>query len=1282
MNQHTIDEFETIAGYTVDEAISDGALIEVAPAEPEPAAEVVRPLSEISSLDGYLASFGKTLGKKAVTSLRPLHVPNVSPIQEMDDLLRDPFDCQRHVIAAGVQLLNANGSGFICGEMGTGKTLLAMSAVFKHAQQARSKGGSNGNFRCLILCPDHLIGKWKREIEETIPDAKVYYFGALSKDEANARKKDDGKTGQRPAINDLLNLLDRRDGNRWSKPNGAEYYVIGRNQGKWFPEWLGISDPYKGYSGKLVETPTSSRNIIVDQVLVKDENGNNVPDGNGGLKKKCVTDRVFSCPKCGNVIRDKKGVPVSASTLSKNKMTCEGRYLQQMSRDHGDKQNGLDVISPMPEKYKDRTNGVITIGKNKYKVMTCGEPLWWFTSKPYRFSLARLVQKKFRRFFKYLIIDECHEQQSDESAQSMAASKLIGSVDHVLALTGTLIGGYARNLYALVMRICPSTLVSEGFEWGKDIEFSRVYGRIDRIVTTKEEPGAARGVSKSVASMRRAKTGNAKERVVVRPGIMPTLFGRHMIGNTAFITLDEMAEGLPDMFEYIGGECPPPPSGPPEGASDEDRERYEAEIDRYERMKSFWVDTACVMAPNQKAEYDRIERTLDYAAKELLKRGSMKLLGTMLATTLGWPDFCHAEWAMDEEVAKAFKQAEEDPGNEQAPALLGQSFLKNFNYEFEADTETLILARTDTGETDRIPLKKDGGVYWLNVTFNGTKTKRLIYDTGASSVSLPWGMACDLGLSPKHSDEEVSVQVADGRIVKAKSKKIGSVKVGNFAVTGVECTIKMPGSQVHTVGYWDKPDSKDPKNWMGVVTPKPTGADTVYPKEQRLIDTCKLHKAAGHQVWVYCQMTGKRNVMPRLKEILGREGLKVGIMRSDDVEPKEREAWIAKHGREFDVMICFPKLVSTGLDLFSKVQGGHNYNCIIFYETGYSLNDMRQAARRAWRIGQPRDCYIYYMYYQGTMQHRAMSLMSKKMAAALALEGEFSEDGLAAMAGDGDEQMALAKSMSEKIDDIDMQRSWTKVKSVTDRRKPARKKPVEAIAVLASNAKPSPLDARSPEEQLMGSTILERQGEPVPDSATPDIRSLAERFAQSDEGMRAAAGAIAEREAADSTGDPEPTQEEALMTAAVGQWAKEDAELESMIIKEGEFTVEDIGNMPFPNPLGVAQPKPVVNLRLAEELLADAEDSFNRMLFSAELPGPLAAMCAENAALESTIVNDGKVEPKPKSERPKLKVHQPEPEPVNRVHAVFEDIVFDDVLIAKMMANLASHGMTLEDISG
>ena len=327
-------------------------------------------------------------------------------------------------------------------------------------------------------------------------------------------------------------------------------------------------------------------------------------------------------------------------------------------------------------------------------------------------------------------------------------------------------------------------------------------------------------------------------------------------------------------------------------------------------------------------------------------------------------------------------------------------------------------------------------------------------------------------------------------------------------------------------------------------------------------------------------------------------------MRADDVEPKEREEWIAKHGREFDVMICFPKLVSTGLDLFSKVQGGHNYNCIVFYETGYKLNEMRQAARRAWRIGQPRDCYIYYLYYQGTMQHRAMSLMSKKMAAALALEGEFSEEGLAAMAGEGDEQMALAKSMSEKIDDADMQRSWSKVKSLTEKKKPLKKRSIPTLADLAVDAKPDALDTLREDAELLARTILDRQKNGVPASAMPDIISLAERFAQADEGMWSAARAMAQRE---------PIAE--------------------FIISATENT---------------SKLTPLVTAMLNEPIQVNKGETV-KVTFTRE------------------------------ADEVKLKVHQPEPE--KKPHPVFDDIEFDDVLIAKMMANIAANGMTLDDLA-
>ena len=391
--------------------------------------------------------------------------------------------------------------------------------------------------------------------------------------------------------------------------------------------------------------------------------------------------------------------------------------------------------------------------------------------------------------------------------------------------------------------------------------------------------------------MRRSRSGKSSERKAVRPGVMPTLFGRHMIGSSMFITLGELASELPDLFEYIGG--------PFVASGDNNRDA---------RAIEGWIDVACDMLSAQKAEYDRVTGTLESANKELLRKGSMKLLGAYLWTVMDYPD-------------------------------------------------------------------------------------------------RPWGWDHDKELLKVLEHAKIEV-IAEKSMSEATQFKLG-----------------------HTVGYWDRPGVRTLDNFVGIVTPQSLDASVIYPKEQRLIEICKRQKADGIQTWVYVQMTGKRNVQPRLKTLLETEGLKVGVLRSGDVDPKEREDWIAKHGREFDVMISHPQLASTGLDLFSKAPGGHNYATLVFYETGYNLFTMRQAARRAWRIGQPRDCRVYYLYYKGTMQQRAMQLMSRKMAAAQALEGEFSEDGLAAMAGEDNLQMALAKSLADRIDASDMQRSWAKVAS-------------------------------------------------------------------------------------------------------------------------------------------------------------------------------------------------------------------------------------------------------------
>ena len=84
------------------------------------------------------------------------------------------------------------------------------------------------------------------------------------------------------------------------------------------------------------------------------------------------------------------------------------------------------------------------------------------------------------------------------------------------------------------------------------------------------------------------------------------------------------------------------------------------------------------------------------------------------------------------------------------------------------------------------------------------------------------------------------------------------------------------------------------------------------------------------------------------------------------------------------------------------------------------------ASRRAWRIGQKLRCKVRYLYWKDTMEERAIGLMGKKMAAAQAIDGRFSAEGLSAMAEDEAIEMQLAKSLADGMAE-DASREWAKV---------------------------------------------------------------------------------------------------------------------------------------------------------------------------------------------------------------------------------------------------------------
>jgi clan AA aspartic protease (TIGR02281 family) len=96
--------------------------------------------------------------------------------------------------------------------------------------------------------------------------------------------------------------------------------------------------------------------------------------------------------------------------------------------------------------------------------------------------------------------------------------------------------------------------------------------------------------------------------------------------------------------------------------------------------------------------------------------------------------------------------------------------------------------------SETVELRKEGGIYWLDVTFNGKVTKPLAFDTGASSVVLPADLAASIGLKPGADAPTVQAHVADGSVVEAKQMTIPSVRVGKFTVNDVSCII-MPADK-------------------------------------------------------------------------------------------------------------------------------------------------------------------------------------------------------------------------------------------------------------------------------------------------------------------------------------------------------------------------------------------------------------------------------------------------------------------------------------------------------
>ena len=145
--------------------------------------------------------------------------------------------------------------------------------------------------------------------------------------------------------------------------------------------------------------------------------------------------------------------------------------------------------------------------------------------------------------------------------------------------------------------------------------------------------------------------------------------------------------------------------------------------------------------------------------------------------------------------------------------------------------------------------------------------------------------------------------------------------------------------------------------------------------------------------------------------MLADEGYRTEIL-TDKIKTTDREEWVQKKlAAGMQVLIVNPSLVETGLDL-------NAFTTLVFYSMGYKLFTLRQASRRSWRINQKAPAVkVYMLYYEDTMQQKCLKLMASKLAVAGLIEGNFSEEGLAAMSDVQDMTSQMAKELMLGIRD-------------------------------------------------------------------------------------------------------------------------------------------------------------------------------------------------------------------------------------------------------------------------
>ena len=564
-------------------ALEEHAISALAPAEAGQESDARGDGSNMS-LASFIEQFGDGLLEQVRCQNPPIYDSQVDRLQSiwqtrqsiLDGLKRKPFEAQADAVHAVVKLLldHNEPAAVLNADMGTGKTMMAICAA---ALMQRTHP------RTLVISPPHLVYKWRREILNTVPDAKVWILNG-------------------PDTLRKLLMLRSALGLKSTKP---EFFVLGRVRMRMGFHWVSAFTPRRVRYGEQTMEVACCPDCL--QPIERDNaDGESIPLS-VEMAKIVLVDKRCKCSHCNSTLWTliRSGKPVESMHdlvlgALKQMPTIGDKTARKLLSIFGEDtlgamlgDNVYEFLNLMDE------NGELVFSDRQASRMERSLATFEFSIGQGGYQATEFVKRYLpRRYFGLLVVDEGHEYKNEGSAQGQAMGVLASQCRKTLLLTGTLMGGYADDLFHLLWRINPTQMIEDGFKPAKSgsmggaaMAFMREHGILKDVY--KESTGP---------SHRTAKGKQMTVRTSKAPGFGPVGIMRYVVPITVFLKLRDIGQNvLPDYEEQF-------------------------------------IDVP--MSEEQGDAYKRMATVLVQELKAALARKDSSLLGVVMNALLAWPECC------------------------------------------------------------------------------------------------------------------------------------------------------------------------------------------------------------------------------------------------------------------------------------------------------------------------------------------------------------------------------------------------------------------------------------------------------------------------------------------------------------------------------------------------------------------------------------------------------------------------------------------------------------------